>query len=66
MSDTANNPEDIFTFCRTCTQGSLVAIRREAKKAGILITDEQIRALILARRTEKEPEFDIEVYRRHL
>ena len=67
MSDTANNPEDIFTLSPTCTQGfSLVAIRREAKKAEILITDEQIRDLILAARAKQEPEFDIEVYKRHL
>ena len=66
MSDTANDPEGILNFCRECTQGSLAAIRREARKAGILITDEQIRHLILTRRAKEEPEFDLEVYKRHL
>ena len=57
MSDTANDPEGILNFCEECTQSSLATIRREAKKAKILITDEQIRDLSLARRTQENPEF---------
>ena len=66
MSEPSNDPEHILAFCRVSKQGSLAAIHREARDAGVVISDEQIRRLILVPRAAEEPGFDLEIYKRHL
>lgn len=62
-----DDSEPILAFCRSAKQGSLADIRREAKGVGVgHITDEQIKRLILVPREAENPEFDLEVYKRHL
>ena len=66
MSNPVNDSEQVLMFCRNSKGGSLVAIRHEAQEAGIHVTDEQIRRLILVPRAQEQLAFDIEVYKRHL